>query len=483
MHACLLISEILSNIFEQLFTKVSGNDVLMQFGEDLDAEQALSRLAVTCRTFTEPALNVLWRVQRVFAPLIRCMPRDLWTEVLAHRLTFKRALRETDWERFDFYARRIKQIGESYLPSDEPYLPLEPSEDVFIALATYRPVRVFLPQLRVVHCTPWSTVMYKYIQAFLGPNVAHVTINGEDIHDEDGNYTSISISVVDALYSAVSRLSPNITSLSVSFPWHILTIDPMFLGLLRHLRHLRVLTCGSEFLTDSPCDEEFLQIIGNLYSLEHLVMGWISALNPSRYHTRNGRFPNLSKLGFVAEDLSVMGVVLQSMQCRLVEFSAKTQNEFPEYGAEEVVAPLSLLQQSLLPLSQHVCRQTLLSFELHAEFLQFSPPTMNDPSAGDALRPLFDCPNLRRISIRLECAIDLDDAWLADAGKAWPSLQELKLWSQTRHDPKATFGGLSSLLRGCPQLREFVMRIDARILPTPPGILDVKNRWIQDRLT
>lgn len=63
MHQCLSICEVLYSICDRTDTKAD----------------ALS-LAMTCRTFLEPALDALWREIVLFDPLIACLPGDLWRE-------------------------------------------------------------------------------------------------------------------------------------------------------------------------------------------------------------------------------------------------------------------------------------------------------------------------------------------------------------------------------------------------------------------
>ena len=36
-------------------------------------------LALTCRAFLEPSMDILWEVLMSLAPLVRCLPSDLWT--------------------------------------------------------------------------------------------------------------------------------------------------------------------------------------------------------------------------------------------------------------------------------------------------------------------------------------------------------------------------------------------------------------------
>ena len=35
--------------------------------------------ASTCRAFLEPSMDTLWEVLKSLAPLVRCLPSDLWT--------------------------------------------------------------------------------------------------------------------------------------------------------------------------------------------------------------------------------------------------------------------------------------------------------------------------------------------------------------------------------------------------------------------
>ncbi|KAG1791798.1 uncharacterized protein BJ212DRAFT_1293645 [Suillus subaureus] len=40
--------------------------------------KTLLALALTCKSFTEPALDLLWRHLDRLEPLIRCLPQSLW---------------------------------------------------------------------------------------------------------------------------------------------------------------------------------------------------------------------------------------------------------------------------------------------------------------------------------------------------------------------------------------------------------------------
>ena len=70
MHHTLEIQDILSNIFHHFFLPESHT-----------AAHDLAALARTCRTFKEPALDVLWRTLNNLSPLARCLPEA------SHKLT------------------------------------------------------------------------------------------------------------------------------------------------------------------------------------------------------------------------------------------------------------------------------------------------------------------------------------------------------------------------------------------------------------
>lgn len=69
MHRCFAVPEILNLICNQC-VKFSNPPRL--------AWNTLASLARTSRSFQEPALQHLWYEIDTIAPLIKCMPRDLW---------------------------------------------------------------------------------------------------------------------------------------------------------------------------------------------------------------------------------------------------------------------------------------------------------------------------------------------------------------------------------------------------------------------
>lgn len=68
-HHCLAIEEIQSVVFEYVALDTSTG------------QRTLLSVALSCKVFLGPSLDVLWRTQASLVPLLKCMPSDLWEEV------------------------------------------------------------------------------------------------------------------------------------------------------------------------------------------------------------------------------------------------------------------------------------------------------------------------------------------------------------------------------------------------------------------
>ena len=66
MHPCLNVDEILRLLAHALVV--------------LEAKATAVALACCCKSFEEPALDVLWEAQNRLGPLLKCFPRDVWEE-------------------------------------------------------------------------------------------------------------------------------------------------------------------------------------------------------------------------------------------------------------------------------------------------------------------------------------------------------------------------------------------------------------------
>ncbi|KDQ62111.1 hypothetical protein JAAARDRAFT_189483 [Jaapia argillacea MUCL 33604] len=103
MHRCLKIPEILLTIFQNFPSTTYF----------LEAKCLVS-LACTCRDFHAPALDLLWYTLEDLVPLLRIMPDDLVRGKLDpsfwRQWSFSRPLVPSGFERFDYYAPRVKVL-------------------------------------------------------------------------------------------------------------------------------------------------------------------------------------------------------------------------------------------------------------------------------------------------------------------------------------------------------------------------------------
>lgn len=74
MHLCLELDDIQSEIFGYVYDPSAMHWIV----SPLRDRKSLAALAVTCRAFYESAMDVLWSELDSLAPLVKCMPPNMW---------------------------------------------------------------------------------------------------------------------------------------------------------------------------------------------------------------------------------------------------------------------------------------------------------------------------------------------------------------------------------------------------------------------
>ena len=81
MHLIFSLPDVFFNILDFANLQVPDvDDPFRGHHQFWDYNPTLASMAVTCKAFTEPTLNVLWRSQRSLGPLVRTLPAELWEE-------------------------------------------------------------------------------------------------------------------------------------------------------------------------------------------------------------------------------------------------------------------------------------------------------------------------------------------------------------------------------------------------------------------
>lgn len=301
MHQALFLPEITRNIFEFLNPFLSGPEGSHQ--PNPLRLQDLAAVAITCRTLSGPALDVLWDTQLCFGPLLLCLPPSI-IEVRVRvygsddpdseeynddqyedrRVYMIRDPLPSDLLRMLPYARRIKWIG---LPNAKCRWPLPntfsiPNYIINWLLSVY-PMEIFLPRLTHMRC----------------PNKVMM----DDHHD---------IQDVDISLAPLSRT--NLTSLEL-YPEFDNKVEgwPLFSILVNDLPQLRRITLNV-YVWEHYTHVLYSGAIAPLCSflnLEHLDLT-ISGRNPEDLGPAGleFKFPHLLKLKLSSETNFAVGFLV-----------------------------------------------------------------------------------------------------------------------------------------------------------------------------
>ncbi|GLB45700.1 hypothetical protein LshimejAT787_2600330 [Lyophyllum shimeji] len=461
MHPCLNLTEIQAVIFGHL-----SNPDLQVNGDPLPDFATLASVARTCTAFTEVALDALWRDQTSLAPLLQVMPADLWLlriEAQASTwevprlkiLTFVRDLQEADWSRFDYYAPKIRRLLGSMFTSE----PVYPDETVFHSLRSYRPSHPLLPNLATLHI---HIIHPKHFQRMplmlLSPTITTLDIFVLDPHPHE----------VPAFLSDAARTCPDIRNFRfrVSVPAVIdtLAFNEALAALLGTTHNVEVF----DIHTRVPTTSDVIWQLGNSAALCRcetisLPPGLGGSEIQRFFSSGQGRFSKLRHFVFEAPDLDMAADVIAALQCPLKSLHT--------YVGKQVLQPHSALARFMASFERHRCVSSLTTLSITGS------PEIDGPSDSirGAFRSLFSLAALKSLHLRLSCASELDDDWLAGAAPAWPRLRELLIYHSD--PPKVTLAGLIPLIRHCPRLSDFWISIAARPFDSDlllPGICNTR---------
>ncbi|KAG0695073.1 hypothetical protein DFH29DRAFT_814543 [Suillus ampliporus] len=439
MHQSLLINEILSHIIQ--FIAADGQ----RDPKRLENTSDLARLARTCRSFMECALDTLWRTQHSLSPLIMCLPRSTWEIHCSNILYLTRPPTESEWTRFDVYSRRVKSF--SY-PKQTNMIRLH--EDALPLLLAERHPQSLFPSLSsldfsILSC---SSSNFPLIKGFLSPKLTNLTFTLPRKMCPQGIY---------GVLEDLPRKATHLESVAISSFFPVTSCE---LNVLTHeLPHLRRLVVSNAIRISA----ENMLNIASLRYLSELALNIqpdfdADMLCGRAYNT----FPALQHLSLAAYDLpQCTSLVSLISPPRLEELSVSYDVQAP---SSTVASFLSAIGTSLRSIS---LRHNIQADTTAGTPFIFYPSTFS---------PLLACRNLRTIKLLKLGTLNLDDEFITAAAKAWSELKELQLcslpWSSII--PSISLNGLTALTQHCPQLARVYLTLDARDIPElPDGGLSV----------
>ncbi|KAF8137202.1 hypothetical protein EV363DRAFT_654129 [Boletus edulis] len=405
---------------------------------DLIASRALASLARTCRAFSEPSFDCLWRKLRSLEPLIRCYTTvdDMQNAIPPTSSQFAIINR---------YSHRVREVTIS-----------ESTSVRFLQCTSMRP-SCLLPNLMVLHWDSFGLpphIPIILIQRLLSPTLVSLTAT---LAEADG---ATLLSFLDNY----PQLCPNLKSVQFSFlAGHSATI----------IQALSRAICSQNTLENvilyAPVDDKALEHLSMLPSLKVLT---VTLSERSRPRTRSilptdPLFRNVEVLEFKTSDLDLVTNLLRP---RDQIFHTFRLHHHKRLTSKSVVTFLDVL-------ASRSRTRSLQGFTFSSS--DFSHPVPVDQMASEApryrlsyetLQPLMVFGSLRFLDIEWSEQISLDDDEVAKLARSWPLLQVFKLYCGRGGYPPfstkyPTLLGLLSLVTCCPKLHTVSLPLDATQVP------------------
>jgi hypothetical protein len=466
MHPCLKIPEILGNIFQDTQADIPLTSTLSVSRQWPDVgASTLARAARTCKTLTEPALDILWRVQPSLIALIQCLPADALQKdsnlnmlvshiriachlpLTAHLQQFRRELRPEDYMRIYYYSSRI--IGLGGLVCEDGGYDLHPlvTSILWSRTPNFGPLFPKLRHLDVPLSEFYGQALYPRL--VIGPRLQTVMIR-TDYDGLEYDYPW------DNLASVLKSSSPHITTFSVEALCgrnDMTKTPPEIMALYCGFQRMESLDAPSIVLTHDALSH--LAILSRLKSLRISI----DAAELTKFNSTvpaSLEFPSLRDFSIDTYDLPICSELLRRPGFQHLH-SLTVVRTCEDNDFIWILEPFFQTLQNHLPQLQKV----ILKADDHSGI-----PQLVSPLTTQTLTPLLSLPNISVLVIDLDVTVDLDDVKISQVADAWPNLHVLYLFDQTMGTiPKVTLGGLLPLAAACPNLEQLTLRINAFHVP------------------
>ncbi|KAJ7076974.1 hypothetical protein B0H15DRAFT_892890 [Mycena belliarum] len=419
MHRCLSVVEIVDMICFDLDTYSPRS------------RAALAVLARTSSIFKEPALNALWRRQSSLAPLLRCMPKDLFDleTPMPKSPTYqlKRPIVATDWDIFRSYALRIKEFRLSVFNR---------MKGILSSLGACIHGGFLFPNLTALHlhCS-LKAFEFSVINIFISPKLSELTF-----------YARSSLNILSSL-STLASVCRGLTHLKLDFTPHGTEVDH----------------CMSLFICSLPCiqvitldgiDAAGLVHLGRLSTLTSLTVASLPSTLPATSMS-NPMFVHLQHLDVTVDELGLATQFL--LMCSGLPLKSLA------------VLFTSLTSDIEIETFYHAVHARCSHTTLHSLTIK-NPDESNKGSlmSGSVLRILSPFRNLTSLNVLAAVGFDLNDAMIVTLAAMWPRMETFVLESAVFViEPELTLQCLESLAQCWPNLKRLQIEFNATQTPVP----------------
>ncbi|KAG5635412.1 hypothetical protein H0H81_011375 [Sphagnurus paluster] len=454
IHARNMDIQILVNVFSNILEV----ELRKRYKRGLGLK-TLSSLARTCRAFTGPALDELWRVQLSLVHLIKCLPRDAYELGKKNIITISRQLVHHDYDRLRFYAPRIRTIvvAPSHVGDLDPLV----APMLWTGRAIYG--GTLLPNLRDLSID----ISYFEGQAVLPrllitPKLRKIALRGPEWNGDEAPlpWTNLT-AVIKPMASSLTRFSLDTDPPSEGLHIPRYRTTDTFMDLHQSFYHLVDLDTHGVNITHTV-----LSYLASMKKLRKLNFG-ISVDELTQFletNSHEGDFPCLGELKIDIEKLSIVERLLERSGFKRLQTLTVLQSDLDD-DLEDLESEWDL---------EAFFQALNSSQESHSELRSLSIlnyPSINGPSehvlpfTSTALGFILPFSSLFFLKITFRVSIVWTDADLEAIPNAWPMLQTLSLEDEQEGIPSTTLKGLIQLLYGCRELEQLMIRVDARHPP------------------
>ncbi|KAH9834023.1 uncharacterized protein C8Q71DRAFT_770636 [Rhodofomes roseus] len=433
MHQALLIPE----LFRLILIKIRS-------------KQSLLTLALACRALHEHALDTLWTCPEDLSDLVKLLPSDLWrySGIGPGRIMeLKSPTRPTgpqDWERFDFYARRVRKLEFS------PEFSLALSNDLFHWLTSSRPSQLLLPNLSdICWVASDSSEYHDSLYVLFGPRLIALRL-------EVWEAESAASQTAPFALLQLPQCSPDIETLRFLGPHDC---EALPAGVLASLKKLRAVNLCLPLTLDAFAELSTLRALSqleiNLSFFDDKVLIASQAVGLRTAQTL--AFDALKKLVLIMPMTAASAILSRCRFPQLGQIVLRTRSA-------SNVEPL----HSVLQLICQCCNHAVLH-DIHIDIGKSANPDEHViyTLTAASLRPLCHFHHLRTFKlVTAQVFIVLDDEAVKEMSMSWPLLECLQLMTAVE-DPWATptqtattLDGLAHLARYCPSLQELAIDVD-----------------------
>ncbi|KAJ7054928.1 hypothetical protein C8F01DRAFT_1322471 [Mycena amicta] len=400
MHRALCIDEVLQSILSHVDSPVDTGA----------RERSLAYLARTCKTFEDPALDLLWASQDTLNCLLKCLPAEHWHEVPSNFTHWRRdwpwpifCLHETvaknDWGRVLHYSRRVRSLSLGFKSSSECAFP---DAQTLRTIASQFADGELMPNLSSFACQepPDDTELPAYMSLFVTPKLTELSL------------------------TALTSMDLFLPLLSLAIPFEQLERLSLLLSVVSR-------DDGPVPPHESSIRQIYASIIPRLHQIRRLVLVNFNAYSELKHISQLLRLEVLTIM-----DYSTVNLFLETLR-NLMLTGCPTK-------VRDVV-------------------RTLRVPKCHLEHYHL-PDYVVD---GAALVPLFQFTNLTEVDLQTPIGFTISDATIWDMARSWPEITTLtlKAASQMQIRPITTLDALRAFARHCRKLEFLTMPVDATVAP------------------